>query len=92
LEGFRFAFKSGLTGFRQLFRELLNGNCWCLNEHESAALWKLFSTTNYGIAIQSTVERFARSFDYYPKHKVVIGEVQYIDYAADDVIFDYSDQ
>jgi hypothetical protein len=29
-------------------------NCWHMNEHESAAMWKLYLKSNEGISIQST--------------------------------------
>lgn len=53
-------------------------NCWHLNEHESEAMWKLYSKdiTN-AIAIRTTVKDLKESFgnNYFP-----IGKVKYIDY------------
>ena len=31
-------------------------NCWHMNDHESAAMWKLYLKSNEGIAVQSTYE------------------------------------
>ncbi|MGE4290089.1 MAG: hypothetical protein AB7E36_15495 [Salinivirgaceae bacterium] len=56
-------------------------NCWHMNEHESAAMWKLYLNSNEGIAIQSTYSRLKESLiDKYPIH---LGLVKYIDYEND---------
>lgn len=70
------------TMFSDLFRLIRKWifiNCWHMNEHESAAMWKLYSKSSESIAIQSTYKRLR---DCLPK-KVDIGTVQYIDYESD---------
>jgi hypothetical protein len=57
-------------------------NCWHMNSHQSAAMWKLYLKSDEGIAIQSTAKQFACAFSSYPKD-VFIGEVSYIDYETD---------
>jgi hypothetical protein len=37
-------------------------NCWHINEYESLAMWKLYCSTQEGIAIQSTYRRLEDSF------------------------------
>lgn len=54
-------------------------NCWHLNQYESAAMWSLYLKSNEGIAIQSTYQRFCRSF-HETSIPVFIGKVRYIDY------------
>lgn len=54
-------------------------NCWHINEYESAAMWKIYTGVNKGIAIQSTFSRLCKSFNNYDK-QVQIGMVKYIDY------------
>jgi hypothetical protein len=54
-------------------------NYWHINKYESAAMWKLYSNTNEGIAIQSTFGGLANSFKV-TREVVVIGKVKYIDY------------
>ena len=39
---------------RKKNREEFAINCWHLNDHESAAMWKLYLKSNEGIVIQST--------------------------------------
>jgi hypothetical protein len=52
-------------------------NCWCENEHESDAMWRLFSEhSQYAIAIRTTVGRLRKSVDAH----VTLGRVRYIDY------------
>lgn len=54
-------------------------NCWHIGEHESAAMWKLYSPDGDGIAIRSTFTRLADSLRICP-FPVYIGVVQYLDY------------
>ena len=59
-------------------RKLLSVSSWHISEHESAAMWQLYSKNNEGIAIQSTYERLTDSF-HYEKKDVFIGKIKYID-------------
>src|SRR5579885_861214 len=43
-------------------RHMMYVNCWYMNEHESAAMWKLYSAAGDGIAVQSTIGRLKRCF------------------------------
>ena len=54
-------------------------SCWHMNEHESAAMWKLYAKTNEAITIQST---FKRLHDCLPEN-CHVGKVHYIDYDKD---------
>lgn len=54
-------------------------SCWHANEHESAAMWQLYSSANESICIQTT---FMQLRNCMPKG-VDIGEVQYIDYETE---------
>ncbi len=53
-------------------------NSWHMNEHESAAMWKLYLKSDEGIAIQSTYARLKRSL--IDDQKIHLGIVKYIDY------------
>jgi hypothetical protein len=61
--------------FRQAIREYLV-SCWHMNEHESAAMWKLYSSSNEAVCIQSTYRRLRCSLE----ESVMIGEINYINY------------
>ncbi len=54
-------------------------SCWHRNDHESAAMWKLYAKTSEAIAIQTTYQRL---FHCLPKNTYV-GCVTYIDYEKD---------
>ncbi len=54
-------------------------NCWHMNKHESAAMWKLYAQTNEAVAIQSTYQRL---HDCLPGN-IYIGVVNYMDYEND---------
>jgi hypothetical protein len=60
-------------------RQIIFVNCWHINEHESASMWKLYLRSDEGVAIRSTFKRLKDSLREAPQ-KVEIGQVQYIDY------------
>ncbi len=60
-------------------RQIIFVNCWHINEHESAAMWKLYLQSPEGVAIRSTFGRLKDSFRDAPQ-KVEIGKVEYLDY------------
>ena len=62
---------------------LLNGvNCWHMNDHESAAMWKLYLKSNEGIAIQTTYTRLRQAL-MPSEHQCFMGVMHYIDYDND---------
>ncbi len=63
-------------------RKVVYVNCWHMNEHESAAMWRTYLSAGEGIAIRSTFRRVACSVEADPRG-VFIGQVNYIDYAQD---------
>jgi hypothetical protein len=54
-------------------------NCWNMNAHESAAMWKLYATSGESIAIQTTYKRLCEALP----DNVFVGVVNYIDYEKD---------
>lgn len=54
-------------------------SCWHANEHESAAMWKIYSENDESICIQTTFSRVLKQFPDY----VFGGLVNYIDYEKD---------
>lgn len=62
--------------FAEWMRQWTFVNCWHMNEHESAAMWKLYAQTNEAVAIQSTYHRFCECLP----DNVYVGAVKYIDY------------
>jgi len=55
-------------------------SCWHMNEHESAAMWKLYSSSTEAVCIQSTYRRLRLCLP----QIVMIGEVNYIDYETEE--------
>jgi hypothetical protein len=51
-------------------------NCWHMNDHESAAMWRLYAKTDEAISICSTFNKLRES----PDEKCYLGVVKYIDY------------
>jgi len=57
-------------------------NCWHVDPHESAAMWRLYLKSNEGIAIESSVGQLRESFSQHTE-KIHIGMATYIDYATE---------
>ena len=55
-------------------------NCWHENNYESEAMWKLYARRQDGIAIKTTFENLAGSFEC--EDDIHIGKVNYVDYAS----------
>lgn len=53
-------------------------NCWHMNKHESAAMWKLYLKSDEGIVIQSTYAKLKKSL--IDDEMIFLGTVKYIDY------------
>jgi hypothetical protein len=61
-------------------------SCWHMNEHESAAMWKLYAESNQAIAVQSTFGRLKRCLRPHvmpPHGEPILGTVYYIDYVSE---------
>lgn len=66
----------------RLCRRWMAINCWHLNPHESAAMWRLYIKSNEGIAIRSTYANLASSL--LPCDDTIYsGVVKYIDYQTE---------
>lgn len=65
------------------FRSIIYVSCWHINEHESAAMWKLYLKSDEGVAIQSTLPRLKKGLA--ATRKVKIARVNYIDYQKDPI-------
>lgn len=75
--------------FFKLLREFTVVNCWHINRHESAAMWKLHLKSDEGIAVKSSFKRLKESLKYdslkESKFNIYIGKVQYIDYEKEEI-------
>lgn len=60
-------------------------NCWYVSDHESDAMWKLYSKNDEGIAIQSTFRRLTECFDSDRKLQINAGMIKYMDFEEDDL-------
>lgn len=60
-------------------REWICVNCWHMNGHESAAMWRLYCEKGFGVAIVSTIGRIKRAFEKNDK-TLYLGKIQYRDY------------
>ena len=56
-------------------------SCWHKNDHESAAMWKLYSKDDNGIAIKTNFDSFKKSFT--TSEEIFIGKINYLDYETD---------
>jgi hypothetical protein len=67
-------------------RKCIFVNCWSINEHESAALWKIFTKGN-GIAIRSTIGRLKKALEQDTSNAVLFSPINYFDPTQDGVSF-----
>jgi hypothetical protein len=68
----------------QLFQEYSKHtavNCWYQGAGESIAMWELYTNTEYGVAIKSTVGDLMKAISVY-EPEVFIGSVRYEDHTA----------
>jgi hypothetical protein len=56
-------------------------NCWHMNEFESAAMWKLYSTASESVCFQTTYARLRNALS----NDVYIGKINYISYERDKI-------
>jgi hypothetical protein len=58
-------------------------SCWHVNEHESGAMWKLYTTMQEAICIRTSYARLGRALP----DEVFLGLVRYLDYDNDVIDF-----
>lgn len=68
----------------QFNRKRTYANCWCSYQHESIALWRLFTETNQGVVIKSTPDRFYSAIEWPVSDRTETASVQYINYASEN--------
>lgn len=78
----KFTYNGISVGVDQLRSEIF-GQCWTLNEQETDALWRIYSSNKDGVRLKSTLSNVITPLiiqnqgDY--NHKVYIGKVEYVD-------------
>lgn len=77
------ALEMARTDFKQK-QHCYGVNCWHLNEVESVAMWKLYTSGIDGVAIQTTVGRLKASLALEPRD-LFIAKVRYIDHEEEQV-------
>lgn len=68
-----------MSNFSRWVRGWTYINCWHANEHESAAMWKLYAQTNEAVAIETDYQQLATVLP----ENVYLGLVNYINYETD---------
>ena len=58
-------------------------SCWCESEHESEAMWKLYSSAQGGVAIKTDFDSLENSFK--TDEQIYIERVRYVDYDTDRI-------
>jgi hypothetical protein len=56
-------------------------NCWHMNRHESAGMWRLYAQTSEAIAIRTSVGKLDQQLD----DQTFLGKVTYIDFDQDQL-------
>ena len=77
---------TGVIQVRDFFKRMRKYtflSCWHLSNHESAAMWELYSKSNEGVAIQSSISRLSGELKKnYARHDLYISRVRYVDYST----------
>lgn len=76
------------NNLHNLHQDILFINCWHANEHESAAMWDLYSSKRSGLAIKTTVGALKSSV--ISEDDFMLGRVEYIDVETDTRTFEYN--
>ena len=61
-------------------------NCWHVNDFDNDAMWKLYATKDWGIAIQTTVKNLKASLESCPR-RIDFCRVNYIDHSQKQIIY-----
>jgi hypothetical protein len=77
------SYVTGIPAASKRLRTQAAANCWHMNEHESAAMWRLYLSSKDGIAIRSTYARLKAGFT--AAEPVYLGKVNYIDYSCQHI-------
>lgn len=75
----KYDWRTGIQGMRTIMQISTFVNCWHSNTEESLAMWKIYTNSNYGIAIKTNFERLTKSIidqDF----AVSAGTVKYVNY------------
>ena len=65
-------------------REMMFVSCWHRNDHESAAMWRLYSQDGLGVAIKCSYSKLANALNQSPI-AIFASMVQYSDYATNPI-------
>ncbi|ELY49709.1 hypothetical protein C494_06830 [Natronorubrum bangense JCM 10635] len=70
--------KKDRSAFRYIYRFVTYLNCWYSEEHESDAMWRLYSDEGNALAIKSTPSKIEESIN--APDELIFGEVDYRNY------------
>lgn len=76
--------------YRKKFLENVCINCWHANNTENASMWKVYLSSNDGIAIKSTIQNIKNAFNSNNQDVVFIGNINYNDYDFNDIEMNYN--
>ena len=85
-------YEDNLVYIAEQVRQTCYVSCWHMNQHESAAMWKLYLAKNEGVAIRSSTQRLLNVTAKHrgaiqaghPRH-IGVGKVKYIDFEHDPI-------
>ncbi|GAB3016622.1 hypothetical protein GCM10027284_39630 [Cyclobacterium sediminis] len=82
-------YKLYVTDLLETLKKCVGINCWRFNEFDSHAMWKIFLSSNEGVAIKTTVFKLKKSLITKSiNQKIHIGRIKYIDYQKDKIPID----
>jgi len=66
--------------YLKAFDKLFFINCWNISSQESAAMWKIYTQNNQGVALQTTYKKLVNSIEHIEQKNIALGLVEYINH------------
>jgi hypothetical protein len=76
--------KAFVSDYQKAILAATGVSCWRIDDHESHAMWRVFTRSDCGVAIKSTAGDLIRSIST-GGYRVVLRQVKYIDYNTDKI-------
>ena len=81
--------KGYLSHHVETIRKSVGVSCWRFSEHESHAMWKVFLSSNEGVAIRTTLDDIFKGIKCSKENQnIYIGKVNYIDFKNEKIPID----
>lgn len=71
--------------YKNSFLQNVAINCWHANDTENAAMWRMYLSSQEGVAIKSTIRKLKKAFENNEEDVIYIGDIQYNNYDLNNI-------